>query len=284
MQRLCKSSFTIGAAVAVMALVSVPALAQPNTDRVTASNNKSDRTVTIPEHAVQVADNVFSLGTATDPATGKAVEGFMILDNRRDQAKGGIKGKPGGDNGGGETCYAFLANGARWKVTEDYIVDPTNFDGLSDTFVRDSIAEATNIWDSAATIEIFGPETVGAIDGADEIQPDGKNEVLFADIDSPGAVGVTIVWGIFRGAPQQRELVEWDQVYDDVDYDFGDATTNALLMDFLNVAVHEVGHAAGMGHPSDGCDEETMYRFVAPGEIIKRTLNTGDIAGIKALY
>src|SRR3989344_4897254 len=145
MQRLFKPSLNVSVAVVAMALITAPVLAQPNTDRVPATNNQSARTVTIPEHAVQVADNVFSLGTATDPATGKVVEGFMILDNRRDQAKGGTKGKPGGDNGGGETCYAFLANGARWKVTEDYIVDPANGDGLSDAFVRDAIAEATNI-------------------------------------------------------------------------------------------------------------------------------------------
>jgi len=42
--------------------------------------------------------------------------------------------------------------------------------------------------------------------------------------------------------------------------------------------------AAGLGHPDDSCTEETLYRFAAFGETKKRTLNTGDIAGINELY
>ncbi len=51
-------------------------------------------------------------------------------------------------------------------------------------------------------------------------------------------------------------------------------------MDFQNIVTHE----SGMGHPSDDCTEETMYRFASLGETKKRTLNAGDIAGIKKLY
>ena len=55
-------------------------------------------------------------------------------------------------------------------------------------------------------------------------------------------------------------------------------------MDFLNIATHEAGHAAGLGHAPDTCLDETMYRFASEGEINKRDLNPGDIAGIVALY
>ena len=55
-------------------------------------------------------------------------------------------------------------------------------------------------------------------------------------------------------------------------------------MDFENIAQHELGHAFGLGHPSDTCTEETMYRFASNGETKKRDLYDGDIAGIKALY
>lgn len=272
-----------------LVLVAVPVLAQLDTGLVPATNDKAGRTVIIPDHAVGVADNVFSLGAAVDPQTGKTVEGIMIIDDRQKNAKGGAKGKPDKPGGsGGETCYAYLASGAKWRTTEDYIVDASNVDGMSASFVRSAIATAVDAWDSEASTDVFGVETAGVVDGADEFSPDGRNEVLFADIDSPGAVGVTIVWGVFRGRPSNRMLVEWDQVYDDrdfdFDFDFGDATLDPSVMDFLNVAVHEVGHAAGMGHPSDGCVDETMYRFVSVGEIIKRDLNMGDIAGIANLY
>lgn len=88
--------------------------------------------------------------------------------------------------------------------------------------------------------------------------------------------------GNLVGPPSQRQIVEWDMMFDDVDFDWGNGLPTT--MDFQNIATHEDGHAAGMGHPSDSCTEETMYRFAAEGEIKKRDLNTGDITGIKALY
>jgi len=39
-----------------------------------------------------------------------------------------------------------------------------------------------------------------------------------------------------------------------------------------------------MGHPASTCTEETMYAYASYGETKKRTLNTGDKAGIKKLY
>ena len=57
-------------------------------------------------------------------------------------------------------------------------------------------------------------------------------------------------------------------------------------MDYENIAQHEIGHAVGMGHAPETseCVEETMYPTASNGETLKRDLNVGDIAGIKALY
>ena len=55
-------------------------------------------------------------------------------------------------------------------------------------------------------------------------------------------------------------------------------------MDYWNIFTHEVGHAAGLGHPDLTCGEETMHRYSHEGETKKRTLNDGDIAGIRTLY
>jgi len=108
--------------------------------------------------------------------------------------------------------------------------------------------------------------------------------VMFAAIDDPGVIAVTITWGVFSGPPSGRELVEWDQVYDDVDFAWGDADTNTSAMDLLNIAVHEIGHAAGLAHPDLTCTDETMYAYAAEGETKKRDLNAGDIAGIRDIY
>ena len=74
-------------------------------------------------------------------------------------------------------------------------------------------------------------------------------------------------------------------LFDDGDYTFGDVDSgDSNVMDFRNIVTHECGHAAGMGHPSDDCTEEAMYRFADIDEIKKIDLNAGDIAGIKKLY
>ena len=91
------------------------------------------------------------------------------------------------------------------------------------------------------------------------------------------------MWGVFNGPPFARELVEWDQVYDDMDFDWS-SSGEADKMDFENIASHELGHTVGLGHPDDSCTQETMFRFAGLGETNKRTLEAGDIAGVSDLY
>ena len=225
---------------------------------------------------------VISLGEAIDPATGEVVEGIAFI-HKRSFGKDNAKGKPG--NGGGSACYAFLANGAKWKETEDYQFDAANNRGLDQTTLRNLLAASVETWDGQVAANVFGVEVAGAVDGADNSSPDGKNEILFGDISSQGAIAVTIVWGVFYGHPSQRRLVEWDMIFDEVDYDWSaDVTGVAGKMDFHNIAAHEVGHAAGMGHPESSCVDETMYAYANYAEVKKRDLNAGDIAGIAALY
>ena len=224
---------------------------------------------------------VVPLGKAFD-TDGRLVEGYAIIHYKRGFGK--PADKPGkGPSGGGEKCYAFLAKDARWKTPEPYLVDPTNGRGLDQATVRDLTTLAVNAWDVEVAFDIFGSEVGGIVDGADTVSPDGKNEVYFADVAYDGAIAVTIVWGVFSGPPFGRELIEWDQVYDDVDFDWS-TSGEAYKMDFQNIATHEVGHSAGMGHPDDSCTEETMYRFADYGETKKQDLNTGDIVGINELY
>jgi len=93
---------------------------------------------------------------------------------------------------------------------------------------------------------------------------------------------------VFRGRPSDRKLVEWDQIYDQVDFDWSldcDAEDCSNKMDFDNIATHEDGHSAGMGDLyEDQCSEQTMYGYASYGEVKKRTLELGDITGISDLY
>ena len=46
---------------------------------------------------------------------------------------------------------------------------------------------------------------------------------------------------------------------------------------------HELGHGIGLADIYD-CELETMYGYSTEGDIIKRDLYDGDIAGLQKLY
>jgi hypothetical protein len=215
---------------------------------------------------------------------GKLVEARIVFHHRPGHSGGpGGGGGPGGK--GDSTCFKTFGKGVEWKTTEDYVVDPTNSDGLSSSFVKNAIANDMGTWDGEVGFDIFGSEDTGSsVDGPDTVSPDDKNEIMFGSIGGSGTIAVTIVWGIFSGPPGQREIVEYDMVFDDPDYLWGDADVNPAAMDFENIATHELGHALGLDHPLDTCTEETMYAFAVEGETSKRDLNSGDIDGVNDVY
>ncbi len=231
----------------------------------------------LPPTAVLVAPDLYYLGQAKD-VDGKKVEGYAFIRRKDKQVK------PAKPPKGGGACYGYLTRGAKWKTLEDYLVDPENARGLSADFVRSNLAFDIGKWESAATKNILGNEITGLVDGADTVIPDGKNEVYFADITDTNAIAVTIVWGYFSGSPQSRALVEWDQVYDDVTYDWS-SSGEPGKMDFENIATHELGHSVGMNDIYDSaCTEVTMYGYADYGETKKRTLEQPDITGVYNLY
>lgn len=234
----------------------------------------------LPEGAREIEPDLYSLGVTKD-VDGTLVEGYAFIHRRGNDARGGGSSK----KPGGSTCYAFLASGARWKTTEPYLINTANANGISSTFVASSFARGIEEWDKYVSFDLFGlgVETADTLT-AETVSPDGLNETFFSSIDDPGVIAVTTTWGTYGGPPQNRKLVEWDMVFDDSDFVWGDAVLNPALMDFENIAVHELGHAAGLGHPSDSCTQETMYRYASNGETKKRDLNAGDIQGIQKLY
>jgi len=278
-------NITVVATLAGVLMIGSPVLATPNLYSAELSTRGTERTLVLPEAAGH--SSVISLGEAVDPQSGNVVEGFAIIRKHK-HAK---PDNPGGGKGGGKdkpaqsSCYEFLAKDAKWKNVEPWIVNGANTRGLSETFVYDNLVSDITKWEDAAGVDILGDGSMtSAALLADEVSPDGANEVYFADIASDGAIGVTIVWGIFGGKPSARELVEWDQVYDDVDFDWS-ASGEAGKMDFESIATHELGHSVGLGDLYEAsCADETMYGYATEGETLKRDLHTGDIAGITELY
>jgi hypothetical protein len=250
------------------------------------NDKKEDREFKIPPGLSEISPGVYSLGKSKD-VNGNEVEGIMFIHSKKEFAKPPGAGKPSGS-----TCYAYIAKGGvKWTSPEPWIVNPANTGGLDPSFVLGNIAYNISKWEDASngtvgdgiSVNIMGDgSSTNAVLTADSSSTDGVNEIYFANISSSGTIAVTTTW--YNSFTKQ--IVEMDQVYDDVDYDWSDSTINGdpNKMDFENIAVHELGHGVGMGHPADSCSNESMYRYASLGETKKRDLNTGDIVGINALY
>jgi hypothetical protein len=278
--------------ILLLMLASLPSILAKPTSNATVDNAAMQVTVKIPDNAVQIAENVFSLGTSE--VDGKIVEGFLFVHYREGFAKPPWAGN-GKDKGNTESePYALLGNGVKWKETpEDYYLGP-GISGFSN-----AISKSFDTWEqvdpenSEDNIDIFGNEVISTYPLEPDVSnEDGINEIMFGNIDNPGAIAVTIVWGIFRGPPQGREIVGYDMVFDNVDFTWtvlGSTKEDELYqtgsMDMQNIATHELGHALGLDDLYNGAAmEQTMYGYAVAGETKKRTLAAGDIAGVNALY
>lgn len=263
-------------------ILALPVLAKPNFIPFKAGG--SQPTVSLPENALQINQGLYYLGRRYDAASHQMVEGYAIIKYKDNYAK---PPWAGGNKPSGTQCYSFLAKDAKWKNIENWEINTSNSEGLSSNYIFTNLTDNIGKWENAvdASPNILGDGTVtNEVLIADTTSPDNKNEIYFADVGSPGAIAVTIVWGIFSGPPSGRELVEWDQVYDQVDYDWSDSGAPAK-MDFENIATHELGHTFGLNDLyNSGCTAETMYGYATEGETNKRDLNNGDIEGINKLY
>jgi hypothetical protein len=246
------------------------------------AQDERPRPTTIPADAPEIDNDVYYLGTQIDPQTGEDIEGLAIVDRLEDftQADDGGHPEPLARRG----CYADLGFGG-WTTTEAWGFDGTNSSGLADADIQATLEASLDVWEDGSSTNIFG-DYDSSYSGNASTTSDGENNVEFGNAGGGSTVAVTYIWGRSFGAPSSRYISEWDQIYeDDFDWTIGDPVGSGAF-DFFNVAAHEVGHAAGLGHPSTAaaCAQETMYAYVSTGETKKRDLNTGDLQGIRAVY
>lgn len=191
------------------------------------------------------------------------------------------KPSPDSNKGSNNSCYTYISSGAKWKTTEDYIVNPSG-SNLDTNFVTQAIDQGVAEWEKYGGSNIFGISSSDLTAGTGF---DNKNVVNFGPYSNSNAIAVTTVWGYFSGAPSTREIVEWDMLFNTY-YTYGDSDLNGSdVMDLQNIATHELGHSAGMGDLYNlSCSSETMFGYSGYGEMLKRDLAVGDIQGIKKLY
>lgn len=239
----------------------------------------------VPTHEpIPTSTRSFSLGTRKAVVDGveEEIEGyahFHVANTRPDELDSLPQAAVTG------SCYVINSMGTRWKAAAPYYIYPKNRRNMTDTFVIGTVRQGIRGWNEALDNPVFGdyiPETPAV---ASLTQRDGRNSIHFGSISEPGVIAITTTWGIFSGAEANRKLVEWDMVFDEEDYGWGDADYNFRVMDLLNILMHELGHALGLGDvPDSNCDGATMYAWSHSGETDKRTLSNADIIGLRTLY
>jgi hypothetical protein len=213
---------------------------------------------------------------------------ITFIHHKKGRAKppwaGGGKDKPGD-----EGIYSYIAKGAKWKAVEELYLNPScgeNLDGSKDDFIADALFAGIDEWQTpdAESLEIFGDLFIDY----DVVYNDGAlrgyNTITFGSYKNPGVIAITTVWGYFTGPPPGREIIEAHILMND-EFEWGDGSVEASLMDIQNIFTHELGHWVGMGDIYEiAGSEETMYGYSGEGETKKRDLYTGDKAGIIGLY
>lgn len=199
-------------------------------------------------------------------------------------ARGHVKPPGVGKDKGSTGDYTYIASSARWRSLEDFLLNPHNADGVSESDVVAAFGLGMTEWEDGANAAIFGSIALDTTVTYDGGAFRGYNTLSFGDLGDTGVIGETTVWGYWTGKPNTREIIEAHVVLND-HYTWGDADVDSSVMDVLNIATHELGHAAGMGDLYDSdADQETMYGYSSEGETLKRALYLGDITGITKLY
>jgi len=161
-----------------------------------------------------------------------------------------------------------------------------------------AIQDAFETWDDLDQLK-YKRKRKGSIPDNWGGPPDGLNNNVWIAANWEGITGAdenTIAITRVRYNAITGEMTDVDIAYNDQDFDWSNPTPESGDMDPQNVATHEAGHVSGLGdifnpgnpgyvsQMGDGNELQTMYGLIAEEEIDKRTLNSGDIAGIEYIY
>jgi len=175
----------------------------------------------------------------------------------------------------------FNYSGVHWDQNDLPITYYINEDGTSDvagTEEFQEVQECFQAWedDSASSIDY----TYRGTTTRSNESLDGYNVVSWQPIDGPGQ---TLAQTAYWYNPLTQLMIEFDIIFDE------DETWSTSgepdKHDIQNVGTHEVGHTLVLEDLYDPADsEQTMYGYSFLGETKKRTLEEGDLEGLRYIY
>lgn len=176
-------------------------------------------------------------------------------------------------------CYKTFG---KWSSTPIYyVINPSNSQGISQDLITSSIFASAETWDNVVSRNLFS-DTYTIDSNANTGVYDGRNIIDFGSYNSPGVIAVTSVWyNIYT-----KQIYEFDIRFNTA-FTWRDVTTNSdsYIMDIRNIATHEIAHGAGLRDLYQSyCSQATMYGYSGYRDIQKRTLESGDINGIRKIY
>jgi hypothetical protein len=152
---------------------------------------------------------------------------------------------------------------------------PSNL-GLSATV--SALQSGYSAWTGAPSINVATSTTSALKPTANH-----QYELMFGKTGGT-TLAVTYTWRWSNGEVESDTLFNTSFVWGNLGSE-GDGCyeTAGNVYDVANIATHEFGHTYGLDHPS-GARFETMYAYGYSGETLKRSPESGDLAGINAVY
>lgn len=184
-----------------------------------------------------------------------------------------------------EVTAQYVVNAHRWGSAAMPVTVRFNSSGQPAEYGMASILQqAISSWNAVTptTFSFAWSGTGSGIVGAcgQSISLDGQNTVKFEPLPGLTLGQTCTVWNPIQGA--NATLMEFDMQLD-ADAGTWSATDQpqAGRYDIRSTVLHELGHAAGLGHSAQS--SAVMYPSLASG-VAKRTLTADDVSGLQAAY
>jgi hypothetical protein len=203
-----------------------------------------------------------------------------------------VKGGHGGTGDSTKEWYKY--SGYHWAGSNPVIDYKVNLGSYPDIFIV-GIDGAFDTWErnTQSNIDFNKNGNFTGIPSSFETiaKSNTINEVGWVNISNlyPNAIAVTMVWY----NPGTKEISEVDMamnsdlpwVQNSISGEPNDKLGAPDYYDVQNIATHEVGHWLMLNDLyTKPAVAQTMYGYGSTGEVKKRSLESGDLAGLRAVY